>query len=389
MNPLIGLILAAIPFGAPPEPLAPDPKLTELVRRLGHKSFAAREAAARDLVTRGTAAVPALTAGTTDPDPEVAERCRKLLPAAANWEVNQKLAQLLKDPAGPPPTGLAGVETFLKITGDDAAARRLYAEMMGGHRAIIEALEADPKAGSRLMNDFCDAAYERWDQILHAKGNPTHDILLTDRGQAALFLFARADRRFTDSSTGAQRLIGFQVEAPVIRETIAGPGKLPAMEKLFLHWLRHEQHPDALKRGYSGVAWNADRKKVLASLFAVANDKAQPALNRAQVLLALNVLADTDTLKNLRPLLADRTVVGTTQGDDRKQQQTQIRDVAMGVGVLVAGQKLEDYGFEPSATRLGTLYLWYYCRMPDDAVREASHAKWRAWLAKAEAAATK
>src|SRR5262249_4446261 len=124
------LALASL-IGAPTPP-APSPtaKPEELIRLLGDKSYRVREGAARELIRRGPASVAALPAAVKDPDPEVSERARQLLPQAAAVERNEKLDRLLKDPSAPPPKGLAGLERFLKATGDSKEARELYAEVM-------------------------------------------------------------------------------------------------------------------------------------------------------------------------------------------------------------------------------------------------------------------
>ncbi|HJZ93746.1 MAG TPA: hypothetical protein VKE40_22920, partial [Gemmataceae bacterium] len=74
---LASLIGAPTPTSTAP---TPDPRMAELVKKLGDRSYRVREQAARELVRGGSGAVPALTAGTKDLDPEVSERCRQLLP---------------------------------------------------------------------------------------------------------------------------------------------------------------------------------------------------------------------------------------------------------------------------------------------------------------------
>src|SRR5436305_1050414 len=73
---VMAILLAASPARsqtAPPPAADPDP--AGLVRRLGSPSFAAREAAEKQLKALGTAALPAVTAGAADPDPEISRRC--------------------------------------------------------------------------------------------------------------------------------------------------------------------------------------------------------------------------------------------------------------------------------------------------------------------------
>src|SRR3954468_4748834 len=92
---------------------ASDARSAALVQNLGHNSHAVRSAAARDLVSAGTRAIPALTAGTKHADPDVAERCRQLRPSAAAAGRRNRLARRRAGRAGPPPKGLGGAKRFL------------------------------------------------------------------------------------------------------------------------------------------------------------------------------------------------------------------------------------------------------------------------------------
>src|SRR5262249_39741245 len=97
-------IVASVLIGAPSPPaVSATSRAEELVKLLGDKSYRVREVAARELVSRGSASVAALTAALKNEDPEVAERARQLLPQVATSERNEKLAQLVKNPAAPPP----------------------------------------------------------------------------------------------------------------------------------------------------------------------------------------------------------------------------------------------------------------------------------------------
>ncbi|WP_020469997.1 hypothetical protein [Zavarzinella formosa] len=380
MNPLSSLILAAGLLGAPAEaPQSPDPKLLDLVRQLGHKSYKVRETAARDLLKRGSEAVVALNVGTKDTDPEVAERCKQLLPVAAATERNEKLSRLLKDPAGPLPKGLAGLEEFIKIAGDDKTNREIYAEMMGVHYQLIEALEKDPKTAARLMNDFTNEAYDRWQQGART-GRYSYDNILADRGQVAMFLFARGDKRFADDAQQNGRA-GMLVNSTKLKNFVTGPEELPGMKKLFLHWMEHEKQPYITTRAFQ-IAADAKMKEALPVVMKVIADKNQPVHNRAQVMLTLAKLGTKENLKDIEPFLADKTNIGTINFGNGQPLTAQLQDVAMGVCVQLCGQKLADFGFETGRFGGGIPNSYYYYGFPDDKTRDAAHAKWKEFAAK-------
>jgi len=385
MTPLFSLILAAAAAGAPPEPAAaPDPKLMDLVRQLGHKSYKVRETAARDLLKTGTQAVAALNTGAADADPEVAERCKQLLPVAAAAERNARLGDLLKEPAGPLPKGLAGLESFIKITGDDKASRQIFAEMLSVHHPILEAMEKDPKAGSRLMGEFSAEAYNRWQQG-NRTGRYSYDNILTDRGQVALFLFVRSEKKFVDDLQQSSRS-AMLVHSTKLKAAVTGPEEIPGMKKLFLHWLINEKQSYALQRAFQ-IAAEANMKEALPALLKVVTDKNQPSYNRGQVLLTLAKLGGKDNLKDVEPLLADKTNIGTINFGNGQPLTVEVKDVALGVSVQLAGEKLADYGFDTARFGGGMPNSYYYYGFPDDAKRVAAHAKWADFVAKPKAAA--
>src|SRR5262245_44625926 len=90
---LILMVGAAVP-AAEPKPGddgTPDhQKATALVKQLGDKRYANREAAAKELIEIGPAAVPALTAGTKSDDQEVRNRSVELLPQALVKQLGDK-----------------------------------------------------------------------------------------------------------------------------------------------------------------------------------------------------------------------------------------------------------------------------------------------------------
>jgi hypothetical protein len=65
----------------------------------------------------------------------------------------------------------------------------------------------------------------------------------------------------------------------------------------------------------------------------------------------------------------------------------QIRDVAMGVSVQLAGQKFADFGFDTTRFGGGVAYYYNY-GFPAEAdgkeskSREEAHAKWKEWAKK-------
>jgi hypothetical protein len=378
MSALASLLLTVV-LGLPtPAAPAPDGRLRELIKKLGDKSYRVREDAARELLRRGPAAVAALTAGTKDADLEVSERCRQLLPVAASLERNEKLAALLKDPSAPPPKGLAGLDRFLKIAGDSKAARELNAEMMGIHHRTIETAEKDPREAAEQYRQFSDEIYNRWNTAARS-GRYSYDNLFNSRADITFYLFVSADKRVRQHENGMNQsyvlLYGNQ-----ITKAISEKDGTVAMRKLFLDWLENEPQPWLQQRGFQ-VAAQANVKEALPVVLRMLSKKDNDIHSKVNVMTALIKLGSKEHIKALDPYMSDKTEVTQINFGNGDQFSVQARDVAMGVQVRLAGQKLTDYGFDNRfGGNDGLSYHYYGFR--DDKSRDEAHAKWKAWAEK-------
>lgn len=372
------LALASI-LGAPEPPASKlDPKLVALVRQLGAKSYRAREGAARELLMRGAESVEVLSEGIQDPDPEVSERCRQLLPQAAALDRNEKLAALLKDPSSPPPKGLAGLERFLKITGDDKASRELYAELMGIHHRTIEATEEDVRKGTEQFRQYCDEAYNRWRAGVQ-NGRFSYDNIFPTRSDMTYFLFMASDKRIRKDAAAFSRA-SVLLNGNQLSNAISEKDGTPAMRKIFLEWLENETQPNFQQRGFT-LATQANLKEALPIALKMLDRKEQQSYGKAQILIALVKLGSKEHIEKLKPHLADKTVITTVNFGNGKPLTVQVRDVAMGVSLQLAGQKLADFGFDKRfGNAVGTSYIYY--GFPEDKDRDEAHAKWKEWATK-------
>src|SRR5262245_18908884 len=75
----IAVFVAAGAARVDPDESASKDRIDRLVRQLGHRSFAKREEASRELAAIGESARPALTKAAADPDAEVGCRSRQVL----------------------------------------------------------------------------------------------------------------------------------------------------------------------------------------------------------------------------------------------------------------------------------------------------------------------
>jgi hypothetical protein len=379
---LCTVIVTSALVGAPSAPqVTPASRPEELVRLLGDKSFRIREGAATELVRRGSASVAALAAGTKDPDPEVSERSRQLLPQAEAAERNEKIAKLLRDPKAPPPKGLAGLPRFLAATGDSKEARELYAEMMAVHARTVELAETDPKAAAELFLMFGNEAYQKW-QAGARVGRYSYDNMFGSKADIAYFLFLSADDRVRARENGPN-YSSILLNGTQIPKAINEKDGSPAMRGLFLHWLEHE--PNMQGQGFQ-LATQAGLKEALPQAIKLLQKKDDRggAWNKAQIMTTLIKLGTKDQIKLLDPFLKDETHVSTISFGNGPTLSVQMRDVAMAVQIQLAGQKLGDYGYD---TRFGGASSYHYYGFQEEEngkskARDEAHAKWAEWKKK-------
>ena len=103
-------------------------------------------------------------------------------------------------------------------------------------------------------------------------------------------------------------------------------------------------------------------------------------------MISLVKLGSKEDAKLLEPFLNDKTLVtqiafGMAGGGVQKTE-VQVRDVALGVTIKLAGQKPSDFGYDPSRSDFLMEYSHMYYGFPDDAQREATHKKWKEFLEK-------
>lgn len=372
-------------IGAPtPATTSADPKLVELVHKLGDKSYRTREHAAQELLLKGSAAVVALSEGMKDADPEVSERCRQLLPQAASLERNEKIAALIRDPAAAPPKGLPGLESFLKNVGDSKISRELYAEMVATHHQALEALEDNPSKASEYYQQFCDDAYNRYYTAARA-GRHSYDNLFSTRADITFFLVISGDPRIRKNTLGANRayilLYGNQITKALTEGDAAAP-----MKKLFLSWLEGDLEMNLQQRAFA-IASQINLKEAVPVILKILDKKDTQTYTKAQVMIGLVKLGDKEHIAKLAPYLTDTTNIGNVNFGNGGMVSVQVRDVALGVSVLLSGQKLADYGFD-NRFGTGTPTYYYFFGFQDNGdgkenkAREEAHAKWKEWTTK-------
>ncbi len=202
--------------------------------------------------------------------------------------------------------------------------------------------------------------------------------MFTSKGEIAFFLFLSADTRVRKNDTGVNRS-SILLNGTQITNSISGKDESLPMRKLFLDWLENEPQTYLQQRGFQ-VAAQANIKEALPVVVRLLEKPNKDTYGKAQVMTALVKLGGKEHIKLLDPYLSDSTDLTTINFGNGQMLKVQVRDVAMGVQLQLAGEKMTDYGFD---NRFGGGWASYhYYGFAEDKAREDAHAKWKEWSKK-------
>ncbi len=388
-----------------PDDLAISPdiqvKSRALVRQLGSEDFAEREDAEKQLAQLGRLARPALNAGAaSSPDPEIRFRCNQLISRATDLDRKARLDTFLADTKGEYEHDLPAWNQFRATVGTqwaffgyavvsdralEVAARRVFTELVSSHANRRLMLAVD---GSRVeLSDLVVWRRQELYTLRYANedGGEARDPSLED---VTTLLFA-------ESLVGSSYISGRRTS---ISSLMSGSGfttvaratdeKGKVYRGVAIAWLNSRNEAREMYQALS-IATSLDLPEQACGL--AARMLTTPAISPVWRTRGVSYLAANGAKKHI-PLLdyamtdafpvysIPRPVLN--EGDPETAYTIQVRDLALSVAILLAEQKLEDYGFTDryggsSVSRQSYSYTRHY--FPDDATRKAAFAKWEKW----------
>jgi|SRR5262245_12335438 len=247
MRPLLSLTLVAAAALAAPQPGDPGTpehaRASELVRQLGDAKFSTRDAAAKKLLEMGGSAVAALQDGAKSGDEEVRTRCAALIPKVKVAEWNRRADAYVADVDGKQKHDLPLLAEFEKAVGkSDAAARKLFADMVQTNGELLELVATDPKRGKAAHLTRANELVGRLQQ------RPPAKVDVADL--AAIVL--------VDTAVGAELGPGAESTTTLLNHFDAVVGKVgkdfgPDLRRLVVRWVE-VRLPPSQDPGYRKVA---------------------------------------------------------------------------------------------------------------------------------------
>jgi RNA polymerase sigma factor (sigma-70 family) len=375
----------------PKEEPKPDPAAAKLVERLGSADFAEREAAQKELRKLGAKAAPALEAGRKSENPEVRARCAKIL-TEIRRDALDDLAKNF-DPKAEKQPDHPIWNRFKDITGDSRDSRDLFARVIANRKWLqtLDKADADPAAAghvyrvglAEVFRDFhndlantppwpCDRPEEvAYLMFLGSYADdpttkPVGDEIVPQNLRNVEFLgrgIIRGEGQITHAVGLERGLEGKPQDASKEDRPVAAgaEGTDRAFAKLFAAWLARrdpasEAVPAAFRRA---LAYRIPEALPVARRYAANDFEPKRGVPPLATITALEVVAQFGTPAD-RPLFerhfgneTNVAAIDKPRDDGARDyyrpapltDTTQMRDVALGLALLLHDGTPEDFGF--------------------------------------------
>lgn len=367
-------------------PTAPDPdirikkEVDELITQLGHRDYRLREAAGKRLLEIGPLASEAIKAGMKSADSEISDRCQKLYPLIWRQSLDKKLAKFIAAKNEAETEDLPLSKLWLKTVGDSKNSRELYADVVRLHSEPLAAAEKNPDRILEIIGDFVKTAVPRPMAGIQPIAPAVRVNTALPQATVATYLFLGTigePRRRLLVGTSSTNIYEF-FNSDAMQKGLDAKNTNREFPTLFARWLEKEHYSTTLRRAIDLAATNRVTE-ANGSLLKIASDKQTTAYIRAQALIGFGRIASKDQLKELEPFLKDDFQMAMIRINNT-QSTVQMRDIALGVALMITGQAQKDYGFDRDPPAGIMISTYTYFSFSSDEKRTAAHDRWKEWI---------
>jgi hypothetical protein len=335
---LLSVVIPAAFAKAPVATLSQTDKerAKQLVERLGDRSFKVRESASAELVQMGRAVEPILRDGMNHPDPEIRQRCKRILPMALAYELDQQIRAFMADTEDKNDTPLAGWARFKELAGNDRGARLLFAELHRHDADFMETLAKNPAELRDLYQAKC--------QELIGMFNLGHAFIGPE--QVGLLLFASFEPKL-----GADLQAQMFLSNVLVTVSYQPSGKLALRDNAAVRRLlvKHiEQANNSLSNNSLTILINLNLREdglAIARKILSTSSAGDDVHAKAMAISLMGKWGTREDIPKVTPFLDDTTGIGAFRVNNNAQISTQLRDVALANLIKLSGDSIADYNF--------------------------------------------
>jgi hypothetical protein len=326
------------------------------------------------------------------PNLEVNTRAERILAIVSRKSFEETIEAFLADESGQGGATLPGWERSRVRLGDNADARRLFAEMYRAEPVLMTAYGEDANAtasspsmeATAITSSFSIRVDELYDQ--HTQQNQINYQLrnqlkqtISDNVMALLFVGADQQIDIPRMNVTKFRML-FMQSWPAQR--VAAAAERDRLRDWLAEWIVHRfSQPGREHEGITlGMQYDVPRTVELA-LRVLHRQENEPYVLMYAIPCVGKYGKDWH-LTQLETLLSDEMVVHQRQQSVNGkvvQFETQLRDVALIVLLHRTEQAPQEYGFQEINQRADYLSLHHSFAFEDPKKREAAFRKWQAW----------
>lgn len=364
-------------------------EIGKLVVQLGDDLFAVRESASNQLVEKGIAAKPQLTAALESKDAEVRMRAKRILSEVVEADFQRRLGAFSADVDGKQGLTLPGWAEFTELVGNDRAARDLFVEMEQAEGPLMDAYGEGPKVASeklRVQLASEPAVIDRNAAVAAIRARrpfPLPQSSTSSLGAILAWMFVAGDPTVPVTDDIVQRVvvlpqnIVFQSAA-----SLKNDRRAEVCRKILARWVGRDVSSVYASTNLA-LALKYNLKEGLSPAVATlkrGKTREDPTA-RCLAMLLVGEFGNKEHLAILEPFLDD-SIPRFDSGGGNQPIQAQVRDIALAMSVKLAGQDPKQFGFtrwqdvkDLPASPLLTLGF------RNQAERDAAFKKWNDWKA--------
>lgn len=352
-----------------------------LIEKLGHESYAVREAASDKILTFGLPAMQLVEQGAKNPDREIRYRCERLRVTLREIDLQRRLDAFAADVEGEKDHALPAWNRFEELHGGSAESRQLFVEIFRAEPDVLKALQDDPKRAAEIIS-----ARGFHLQLLQ---QAQQQIAL---GSIAAMVFASAEEGVQLSDPTKQQVLSLCYQQS-LRDAMTGGAKEPVVRSLLANYIVRTEGWVASQA--LNIAMQYDIKEGLEPARKLVKSKGAGQPHLLQMgLLAIAKMGGAEDVDDTQALLDDKTVLMNFNINNQRIE-CQVRDMALVTtlhllakdkekvkGTALEKADLKAFGFERLEANTVQVYSPHTIGFASDEKRQAVFKKWEELKAK-------
>jgi hypothetical protein len=345
-------------------------KAAKMVSQLGSESFSVREATTNQMMQMGIAIKPVLMAALDDSDAEIRMRARRILTTVVDADFQRRLALFAADVHDAKHYGLPGWSRFRTLVGSDRAARNLFVEMQRAEPNLMLAFEQGQEPAARMLETRIRVAQGSFQGRIGFNNNGL------SVGSIAALLFVGSDKSINLADDFALQLGNLPYYQPFQSAIVAGQ-QSELLKKILGTWIARDASQTLVYQNlYLAMRFNL--KEGLDPAIRLLQQPGAVPQVKPLALLAISKFGGKEHLPLIEPFMQATDLCAQIDVNGVRYS-TQLRDVALYVGLRLAGQDPKGYGFTRVPPNDQLLYQVANFGFRSDTERAEAFKKWSDW----------